>query len=136
LNLAVKEFDKNKWEKISASMLKHGCMAKWPKELCEGKWNEMHPEEKYSPYEISRRHRDSEDWGQEDGTYSDDMLSACRSLNEHDSAVQMSAISTATMDEVRSRAASDASSHMRHQQRQQQLMFDHQQRQNSWGADG
>jgi hypothetical protein len=143
LTLAVDEFDKNRWETISDSMLKYGCMAKWPKELCQRKWQDMHPDEgPWLPqYEMSIRHRDSDDWGPDEGQFSDGRASACHSLHEADSGIQMSAISTVTMDEVRSRAASDASSqmlHMRHQQRQQQqMMFDQQQQQqNRWGPEG
>jgi hypothetical protein len=144
LALAVEEFDKNKWEKISESMLNYGCKAKWPKELCQRKWQETHPEEGNWPqYEMSIRYRDSEDWRPDEEEFSDGRASACHSLHEGDSGVLMSAVSTTTMEEVRSRAASDASSQMlprrrqfpyQHQQ-QQQLLFDQQQQQNGWGSE-
>lgn len=137
---AVAEFDKNRWETIAESMLKYGCVAKWSKEMCQRKWQEMHPEGSpyLPPYEMSLRHRDSGDWGPDDGGFSDGRASACQSLHEGDSGVQMPAVSTGTMEGVRSRAASDASSQMlqmRHQHHQpQQMVFD-QQHHNGWGPE-
>ena len=139
LALAVKEFNRNKWETISDKMMEHGCVAQWSKEACERKWREMHPEEEYiGQYEVSMQHRDSEDWAFKVEARSDGGASVCHSFPEVDSGVQMSAISTPTMEEVRSRATSDASSqmlHMRSQRRQQHIMFDEQQRQNGWGIE-
>lgn len=139
LSLAVKEFNKNKWETISDKMMKYGCVAHWPKEACERKWYEMHPEDQYlSHFEAPLQNRGSEDGGLDEGSYSDGRASVCHSLQEIDSGVQMSEISAPTIDEVRSRAASDASSqmfHMRNQHRQQRMIFDEQQQQNGWGVD-
>lgn len=135
LCLAVKEFDKNRWDTISEHMLKHGCVAKWPKEQCQRKWLEMNPQlqEGYpSQYEVPFRHRGSEDWNLHQDMRSDCGANICHNFHEVDSAIQMADFTTLTMDEVRSRAASDASSqmlHTRHQRRQQHLMFDEQQRQ-------
>jgi hypothetical protein len=139
LTLAVEEFDKNRWDTISDSMLKYGCMAKWPKEMCQRRWQEMHPEDgTWLPqYEMSIRYRDSGDWGPDEEAVSEG-ASACHSLHEGDSGVLISAVETATIEEVRSRAASDASSQMlyrRQQHRpQQHLMFDQQQKHNGWSA--
>ncbi|KAG0652193.1 hypothetical protein D0Z07_0810 [Hyphodiscus hymeniophilus] len=122
LSLAVKEFDKNKWETISRRMLEHGCLAKWPKEFCERKWQEMNPEDEYaSQHDFHFRDRGSGNWDPNEEAFSDEMTEA------------------ATMDEVGSRAASDASSqmfHLRHQQRLQNAMFEEQHRHNGWEAEG
>jgi hypothetical protein len=140
LTLAVEEFDRNRWERIADSMMNYGCAAKWPKDLCQKKWQEMHPEHGSCPpaYEMSFQYQDSEDWGPDELVISEGRASARQSTQEGDSGVQMSTISTATMEEVRSRATSDASSqmlHMRHQHhQQQQLMYDQQQN-NGWARE-
>lgn len=137
LTLAFQDQNKLKWDQVAQAMLKYGCVEKWSKEMVQKKWYEMHPEhnEFTEDYERAAKNRlqIGDDFGMDD--WSDGINSVSHSLHESDSG-QMSAISTATMDEVRSRQASDASTH--HLQLQQQhMMFDnqhqqHQQQQNAW----
>ena len=113
------------WEKVADRMLSLGCQAKWPKDECRKKWVAVNPGDAYlANYGFPLEYRDSNLWEASDELYPDGRASLSHSLPE-----------TTAMGEVRSRAASDASSqmlHMRHQQRQQQLLFDQQQRHNGW----
>jgi hypothetical protein len=123
-----------KWDQIAQAMLKYGCVEKWSKEMVQKKWHEMHPDHEDHPDAYEREARNqlqiSADFGMDD--WSDGLNSTTHSLHGSDSG-QMSAISTATMDEIRSRQASDASSHPL-QAQQHQMMFDHrhQQQQHTW----
>jgi hypothetical protein len=138
LTLAFQDQDKLKWDQIAQAMLKHGCVEKWSKEMIQKKWNEMHPEHDDYPQEYEKisknRLQIGDDFGLDD--WSDGMNSVSHSLHGSDSG-PMSAISTTTMDEVRSRQASDASSHHL-QLQQQQMMFERQhqhhqhQQQSAW----
>jgi hypothetical protein len=104
------------------------------------KWAELHPEQSsYNPdYEVMPRNRDrvSEDLSVDDfstgnSCWSDEGDSSTHSLHECDNATLMSALSTATMDEARQRAQSNANNQIHLRQQQQQMMFNqhHQQQQ-------
>jgi hypothetical protein len=100
------------------------------------------------------RHRGSSnlsigDLSGSNSSWSDEAESTTQSLHDSDSAVLMSALSTASMDEERNRAISNANAqiHLRQQQQQrqqqqhqQQMMFEqqrqhhHQQQQNGWNS--
>ena len=146
MTLSWEDYEKRKWQTIADDMRKYGCREKWTKEACQKKWGELYPEDApYIPeYEMIERNRNmiSQDIKMERGatSWSDGRDSGNQSMYEGEPGTLMSAISTTTMDEVRSRAASDASSQMQlhHQQQQQQMMFDHQQhrhqQQNVWGS--
>jgi hypothetical protein len=81
------------------------------------------------------RDRVSEDLSVDDfstgnSCWSDEGDSSTHSLHECDSATLMSALSTATMDEARQRAQSNANNQIHLRQHQQQMMFSqHQQHQ-------
>lgn len=145
LTLSWKEYDQRKWQAIANEMRKYGCREKWSKEACEKKWREIHPED--TPYvpEVTagNKHMIAQEIKMERGAgstaWSDGRDSGSQSLYESETGTLMSPISTTTMDEVRSRAASDAASQMqlRQQQQQQQMMFDQQhqhQQHNVWGS--
>ena len=116
---------------IADDMPKYGCREKWTKGACQKKWDEMHPDD--APYipEYERMASNSSvispELKLEVGTLSwpDGRGSGTESMYEGDSGTLMSSISTATMDEVRSRAASDTSLQM-------QRYHHHQQQQNGY----
>ena len=130
-------YENSKWSSISNGMLKHGTQEKWSKEAMPKKWTELHPEQSsYNPdYEVISRNRDraSEDLSVDDfstgnSCWSDEENSSNHSLHECDGAALMSALSTATMEEARQRAQSNANNQIHLRQQQQQMMFDqHQQ---------
>jgi len=136
-------------------MLKYGTKEKWSKEALQKKWDEMHAGEFSSEYDMMprNRHRGSSDlsigdFSGSNSSWSDDAESTTQSLHDSDSAVLMSALSTASMDEERNRAISNANAQIhlhlqqqqqrQQQQRQQQMMFEqqhqhhHQQQRNGW----
>jgi hypothetical protein len=153
LTLACENYEKGKWENIAKDMLNHGCDNKWTKEAVQRKWHEMHPEEgDCTPeYEVDPRGhpRMSSDMGLGQGSLSEGRGSISHSLHDGETSTLLSAISPVTMDEVRSRAARDASTHLyirqqqqqHHHQQQHQMMLEqqqhHQQQQqqqrNAWG---
>jgi hypothetical protein len=105
-------------------MLKYGCVTKWPKELCQKKWQEMHLEgSHYLPeYDISLRYQYSEDPSLVEGAWSSNQGSVTHSSYEPDSAV-----STSSMEEVRNRSVSNASPEMHFQPHQHQHLLQLQQ---------
>jgi hypothetical protein len=100
-----------KWDQIAQAMMKHGCTEKWPKESVQKKWHEMHLEHDdfVDEYESSPKGQShiNDEFGMDD--WSDNVSYSHHGLPGSESA-PMSAIS-ATTDSVRSRQASDASSH-------------------------
>jgi len=124
-------------------MLKHGTQEQWSKEAVQKKWSELHPDESsFGPeYEMMprNRHRGSSDLSVGDlsigqSSWSDEVESTTQSLQDCDSTTLMSALSTATMEEARNRAISNANAQIhlhqqQQQQRQQQQMMFEQQRQ-------
>jgi hypothetical protein len=148
LTLACEKYEKGKWENIAKDMLNHGCDNKWTKEAVQRKWHEMHPEEgDCTPeYEVdpSDHHRMSSDIGLGQGSWSEGRGSISHSLHDGEASTLLSTISPVTMDGVRSRAASDASTHLhirqqqqqQHHQQQHQMMLEqqhHHQQHNAWG---
>jgi hypothetical protein len=139
LKLAHDDHENGKWSAISKGMLKHGTQERWSQEAVQKKWNEIYAEQPsfgYPEYEIvpRNRHRVSSDLSVGDvstgnSCWSDEAESSTHSLHDCDSATLMSALSTATMDEVRTRALSNANAHIhlqQQQQQQQQMMFNQQ----------
>jgi hypothetical protein len=135
LQKAMKLLERKQWEIIQESMIGFGCIAKWPKDRIEHEWKVMHPEwSHWNHYAKSLKPKSSHGWEHDEASFSDGRASECHSLHDVDSGVQMSTFSTASMDGVRSRAASDASSellHMGNQHDQADMMFD-QQPESSW----
>jgi len=129
LSLALQDQDKGKWEQVAQSMMKYGCIEKWSKETIERKWRQLHPDHDDFPseYDANAKHQGhvNDDYGQED--WSDGVS---HSLHDSESG-PMSAVSTATMDEVRDRQAHEADAHHLHLL-QRQMMFDQHQH-NPWG---
>jgi hypothetical protein len=124
LNLAWQKYDKTKWETIAENMKEFGCHEKWPKELVQKKWHELHPEDpSYLPEYELRLGMDQRSW-------SDGGESKSHSMHEGDASNRLSAVAT-TPQESRSRTGSDVSSHLQFQQ-QQQLMFEDQQGHAVW----
>jgi hypothetical protein len=140
LKLAHEDHEKGKWASISKGMLKHGTQERWSQEAVQKKWNEMYPDQSSfscPEYEIVPRncHRASSDLSVGDlsagnSCWSDEGDSSTHSLHECDSATLLSALSPATMDEVRTRALSNANAQIhlqqQQQQQQQQLIFEQQ----------
>lgn len=125
LTLAHEEYGRVKWETIANNMPKFGCVEKWPKDQVEKKWHDMQPEVDDSPclpeYELDLGQRA---WSVDSSAHDGE--------GEGEGAAPLSAISaTPTLEDSRSRTASDASSHLQFQQplqlQQQQIMFDSQQ---------
>ncbi|PMD20900.1 hypothetical protein NA56DRAFT_572842 [Hyaloscypha hepaticicola] len=140
LKHAHDDYENNKWSSISNGTVKHDTQEKWSKEALQKKWTELHPgQSSYNPdYEVMPRNRDrvSEDLSVDDfstgnSCWSDEGDSSTHSLHECDNATLMSALSTATMDEARQRALSNANNQNHLRQQQQQMMFNqhHQQQQ-------
>jgi len=113
-------------------MSNHGSKEKFSKEAVQKKWQEMHPE---GPPYLPDYPAMSSDLGGDQGSWSEGRDSATRSLHDGETEALMSALSTATMDETRSRALSDASDQMRYQQQQMMLERQHQQHEEgNWGS--
>lgn len=134
LTMAWEEYEKSKWAAIAKLMLKHGCTSEWTKEAVQKKWYEMHPEDYsyLSEYDLLSRNQ-----GQKrQRAWSDEKDSVGQSLHESDTGPMLSAVSTVTMDQVRSRALSDSSSQVEfHRQQQAQMIFEQQRnRHNSWAS--
>lgn len=114
-------------------MLNHGSKVKWSNEAVQKKWEEMHPEDTFSPeYEMmpSSRHRVSSDFSVQ-SSWSDEAESVTQSLRDSDSISVnlMSALSNSSMDEVRNRSLSNVNAQIHFQQQQQQMMFEQQRQQ-------
>ncbi|TVY28293.1 hypothetical protein LHYA1_G003702 [Lachnellula hyalina] len=116
LIMAWEQYERSKWDAIAQGMLKHGCTEKWTREAVQKKWNEMHHDEisYLSGYERKRRHQ---------RVYSEETNSVAHSSYENDT--RPMAVSTVTMDQVRSRTASDTSYQMQfHRQQQAHMVFE------------
>lgn len=128
LIFAWEEYERSKWIVIANEMLKHGCTDKWTKEAVQRKWSEMHHIELSQFSENGQgRKRICQQACSDDG----------HSLYENDTGSMASAVSTVTMDEVRSRSMSDLSSQMQfHRQQQAQMLFQERSRQQrySWNS--
>jgi hypothetical protein len=126
--MAWEEYSRSKWETIANNMPKYGCPEKWPKELVQRKWQEMHPSENaptVSDYESK--------WGGEQRAWSDGGASRTHSLHEGDGGVHLPTTTTATIEGTRSRAGSGAASPL-HFPQPQHILYDNQQQHGVWGA--
>jgi hypothetical protein len=129
--MAWEEYSRSKWETIANNMPKYGCPEKWPKELVQKKWHEMHPPDDTTPlsdYEVK--------WGAGQKDWSDGGDSRSHSLHESDGIAQIStaATTTSTIELSRSRTASDTPSPLHFPQSQSQMMFENHQQHGVWGS--
>jgi hypothetical protein len=125
--MAWEEYSRSKWETIANNMPKYGCPEKWPKELVQKKWQEMHPSEDASSvpdYESK--------WGGEQRAWSDGGESRTHSLHEGDGSVHLSTTTT-TIEGTCSRAGSRAASPLHFPQPQQHILYNNQQQHGVWG---
>ncbi|KAK0104443.1 hypothetical protein ONS95_004732 [Cadophora gregata] len=127
-----------KWATVSKDMKRCGAKSKWSAEACQKQWEEMRPKDNMSQYEMAqigdyRRHRTSpSDFTQQSldqQSWSDGAESVHHSPFAEGSGQLISALSSTTMDDTRSRTASDASVHLQIQQQQ----FRHIQQQIDYG---
>lgn len=128
------EQSKDRWDLIAEAMMNHGCTERWSKEQVEKKWQQLHPEE--DDYLEEDFNHDSTNHLQMNNDFGvEDWTSMTSNQGLPMSSGQISAISATTMEDVRSRQASDASSH--HMQLQQtHMIFDHQQQEQSAWSHG
>lgn len=139
--LSYDEHDKGKWSAITKGMHKHGGREKWSTEAAERKFNELQGSDYMSQFQTGHHRRtrtsssdlthltmDQRSWSHEGDNVS-------QSLCDEESGALISALSTATMDDMRSKAASDVSVQMQleqqHEQRhrntvRQQMLYDQQ----------
>ncbi|KAH6702976.1 hypothetical protein BKA61DRAFT_619881 [Leptodontidium sp. MPI-SDFR-AT-0119] len=142
LELSV-EANKGNWKAVAKNMSKFGAKEKWSSEACQKQWEDMQGRESLSQYEMAqagdyRRHRtlssDITQLSTDEQSWSDEALSVRHSPFGDDQGQLVSSLSTATMDNTRSRTASDASVHMQMQQQhlhhiQQQMVYSQQNQQ-------
>ncbi|RFU32714.1 hypothetical protein B7463_g3601, partial [Scytalidium lignicola] len=120
LTLSVEDYENAKWDVVANDMLKYGCVEKWPKDAVQKKWYEMHPEEHNPQEERSPRHSKHRLSGDTDRSILTDGRD-CSSQGHYE--IEAHGLLT----EMRSRAASDASSQSTFPR--QQIMFDQQRQQ-------
>ncbi|TVY75832.1 hypothetical protein LSUE1_G008562 [Lachnellula suecica] len=137
LTMAWEDYEKSRWDAISKGMLSHGCTDEWTKEAVQKKWNEMHPNAYQYPsteYELLSRSRGLK----RQRAWSEERESVGHSLHEVDTGMMLPAVSTVTMDQVRSRAMSDSSSQAEFHRQPAHMDFEQQRNQqrhrNSWDS--
>ncbi|KAH7403290.1 hypothetical protein BKA64DRAFT_445102 [Cadophora sp. MPI-SDFR-AT-0126] len=125
LELSV-EKNKGKWVNVAKDMKRFGAKLKWSSEACQKQWEDMRPKDSRPQYEMAQtsdyeRHRTaSSDFTRlsvDQQSWSDGADSIHHSPFADGSAQLVSALSSATMDDTRSRTASDASVQLQIQQR-------------------
>lgn len=123
---AWEDYGRSKWETIANNMPKFGCPEKWPKELVEKKWQEMHSGDD-SPCDPDY---DSKCDGKQ-RTFSDGGGSRSNSLHEGEGGPTASSSPSEDGD---SRAGSDTTSPL-HYLQSQQMMYHTQQQHGVWASE-
>jgi hypothetical protein len=129
--MAWEDYSRSKWETIANTMPKYGCPEKWPKELVEKKWQEMHPSDDAPSVPDYESKWDQRAWS--DGGHSGGH-SRSHSLHEAEGGAQIPTTSTATStrEGSRSRAGSGTASPLHFPQPQQHMMYENQQQHSVW----
>ncbi|PVH87123.1 hypothetical protein DL98DRAFT_649420 [Cadophora sp. DSE1049] len=136
LELSVEQ-NKGKWVNVAKDMKKFGAKLKWSSEACQKQWEDLRPKDSLPQYEMAqtsdyrRQRTSSSDLTQlpvDQQSWSDGADSIHNSPFADGSGQLVSALSSATMNDTRSRTASDASVQLQIQQQhlrhiQQQMEF-------------
>jgi hypothetical protein len=120
--MAWDDYSRSKWETIANNMPKYGCAEKWPKEMVQKKWQELHPDDdapSVPDYETK--------WEQR--AWSEGAESGIHSLRDGEERPHAQANSTANSvaGGSHSRAGSAAPSPMHYPQPPQHLVYENQQ---------
>jgi hypothetical protein len=125
--MAWEEYSRSKWETIANNMPKYGCPEKWPKELVQKKWQELHPSDDASgvpDYESKWDQRAWSDGGESHG----------HSVHDGEGGARNPPSTANSVAGGHSRAGSAAPSPLHYPQPQQQMMYENQQQHGVWGS--